>query len=301
MKTLVFDVGGTEIKSALIDEELNITNKKSVPTPLDTFENFTDVIYETYSEYKDEVDGIAISLPGFIDVENGRCNGGGALFYNHNNDVGRKLKERCNCNVILENDGKAAALAEYYHGSLKGCQNGAVFVIGTGVGGGLIIDGKPLRGKHFTAGEFSFLNVNIDDYEGMDNFLAFKCSTTFLLMTYCQRKGIENIDGREFFNRLPNDDIAKEVLDELCKNIAIQIYNLYWLLDVEKAAIGGGISNQEIVCEKINEKFNEIQETGISKYLNAKLPVEIVNCKFNNDANLIGAYVTYKNMIRKED
>lgn len=118
-------------------------------------------------------------------------------------------------------------------------------MIGTGVGGGLIIDGKPLRGKHFTAGEFSFLNTNNDNFDNLGSFIGFNCSATFLLNTYCQRANIDKIDGIEFFKRYPNDEIAQEVLDELCKNIAIQIFNLYWLLDIEKVAIGVALVNKK--------------------------------------------------------
>ena len=112
-----------------------------------------------------------MSLPGFIDVKNGRCNGGGGLFYNHGTQVGKLLEEKCGCKVVLENDGKAAVKAEYYYGSLKGCTNAAVFIIGTGVGGGLIIDGKVVKGRHFTAGEYSFMNLNAYDFSGFNSFV----------------------------------------------------------------------------------------------------------------------------------
>lgn len=294
MKLLAFDVGGTEIKYGVVEDGLTITDKGFVPSPKDTFESFANVIDSVYQQHKDEVEGIAMSLPGFIDVKNGCCNGGGALRYNIGTAVGKLLEEKCGCKVVLENDGKAAVLAEYRYGALQGCDNAAVFVIGTGVGGGLIINKQIVRGRHFTAGEFSFLITDAREFLSETSMLGGNCSTTFLLNTYKTRTGSEElINGREFFARLPEDPIAQEVLDELCENIAKQIYNLYWLLDLEKIAIGGGISRQPILTEKIREKFNEVVEKSFAGQHHFRMDIDIVPCRFSNDANLIGSYINY--------
>ncbi|MBO7677229.1 MAG: ROK family protein [Erysipelotrichaceae bacterium] len=293
MKLLTFDVGGTEIKYAVTDEKMNFTHQGYVPTPMDTFEQFSDIIYDVYSQVKDEVEGIAMSLPGFIDVENGYCSGGGGLKYNHGTYVAKLLSERCGCKVVLENDGKAAVQAEFYRGSLKGCKNAAVFIIGTGVGGGLVIDSKITRGPHFTAGELSYVITQADEYDQRDVTLANSCSTRSLLENYATKTGGEKISGREFFERLPDDPLAQEALDELCLNIAIQIYNLAWILDLEKVAIGGGISRQPIVTEKIKEKFEVVKSNTAVGKLGFPLYAEIVPCTFSNDANLIGSFITY--------
>ena len=294
MKLLTFDVGGTEIKYAVTDEKMNFTHKGYVPTPMDTFEQFADVIFGIYSQYRDEVEGIAMSLPGFIDVKNGRCNGGGGLLYNHGTDVGRLLEEKCGCKVVLENDGKAAVLAEFYQGSLKGCTSGAVYIIGTGIGGGLIIDSKIVRGPHFTAGELSFVITEASRYDQSDATMANVCSTRALLENYAAKKGSEEkISGRQFFELLCEDPLAQEAFDELCLNIAVQIYNLCWILDLEKVAIGGGISRQPIVTEKIREKFEMVKANSAVAHFKIPFDVDIVPCTFSNDANLIGAYITY--------
>ena len=142
MKVMVFDVGGTEIKYSVMDEQLNRADAGSVPTPGDTQEHFLATLEALYRPHAAEVDGIAMSLPGFIDAEHGVVRGGGApsLLYNIGTPVGPRLAQRCGCRVFLENDGKAAAIAELQLGALKGCTNGAVFIIGTGVGGGIIRD-----------------------------------------------------------------------------------------------------------------------------------------------------------------
>ena len=297
MRLLVFDVGGTEIKYAVMDEDTNVFDRGYVPTPMDSWQSFEDTIYGIYEKYQEDVEGIAMSLPGFIDVKKGRVNGGGALAYNHGTDVGPKLMKRCGCKVVLENDGKAAAQAEYYKGALQGCENAAVFVIGTGVGGGLIINHEIVRGPHFTAGEFSFVNTNSDSIDDFGSHVGMNCSTTGLLGMYKDISGFEEaIDGREFFRRLPEDEVAQRVLKKFCHNVAVQIYNLYFLLDIQKIAIGGGISRQPILTETIKEQFVKIttEEGALGKFM-PKYDIEIVQCQFHNDANLIGAFMTYVN------
>ena len=79
MKLMVFDVGGTEIKYSVMDETLVGREKGSVPTPMTDQEDFIETLYALYAPHKDEVEGIAMSLPGFIDSVNGVCLGGGAL------------------------------------------------------------------------------------------------------------------------------------------------------------------------------------------------------------------------------
>ena len=137
MKIMVFDVGGTEIKYSVMDEQMHRTDSGAVPTPQDTQAQFLDAVYRLYAPHKDEVTGIAMALPGFVDNRTGYVSNGGALLYNTATPVGQLLAEKCSCPVILENDGKAAAMAELANGALKGCCNAAVFIIGTGVGGGI--------------------------------------------------------------------------------------------------------------------------------------------------------------------
>ena len=105
MKLMVFDVGGTEIKYSVMDETLERRQSGSVPTPMTSQEDFFDILCELYAPHRDEVEGIAISLPGFIDSENGICRGGGALRYNHGKEIAGPLSARTGCPVHIANDG----------------------------------------------------------------------------------------------------------------------------------------------------------------------------------------------------
>ena len=229
--------------------------------------------------------------------------GGGALSlaYNVGTPVGPRLAEACGCRVWIENDGKAAAIAELERGALKGCRNAAVFIIGTGVGGGLIIDGKLVRGRDCTAGEYSFMNTNADAWSDPSKTMAGQCSTSGLLSGYRARKGLPAdapMDGRIFFEAVhAGETEANEALHSFCRAVAVQIYNLNVLLDLEKVAIGGGISKQPILVETLNEVYEEYILRGhpFSEAQARCLPrPEIVLCRFLSEANQIGAFASYQ-------
>ena len=303
MKVMVFDVGGTGIKYSVMDEELNRTGTGSVPTPSDSQEHFLNTLRDIYLPHRDEVDGIALSLPGFIDAGAGVVRGGGApsLAYNVGTPVGPRLAEACGCRVWIENDGKAAAIAELELGALQGCRNAAVFIIGTGVGGGLIIDGKLVRGRDCTAGEYSFLNTNAEAWKDPSKTMACQCSTSALLNGYRARKNLPEdapVDGRSFFEAVhAGEPAARETLQSFCRYVAVQIYNLTVLLDLEKVAIGGGISSQPILLQTLNEVYEEVILRGhpFGEAAARTLPrPEIVPCSFRNDANQIGAFASYR-------
>ena len=296
MNFLAIDVGGTEIKYAIISDQMELSNKGYVPTPQDTIEHFLDALESIYEPVKDKVLGIAMSLPGFIDTKLGKNNGGGALTYNIGVCIADKVKERLGCTVHLENDAKAAAMAELWKGSLQGVGNAAVFIIGTGVGGGIIVDGKLIRGHTFTAGEFSFINSDIHD-ESPNSMLCNYCGTPSLIQYYKEfSQSHENMDGRELFRRYYDGDVnADKALDKFTRYIALKIFDLGVILNPEKVAIGGGISAQDILIEKIIEQLKAlpINETMFNGADNNPMIPEIVRCKFGNDANLIGAVYSY--------
>ena len=100
MKVMVFDVGGTEIKYSVMDEQMNRFDAGSVPTPQDTQEHFLDTIYALYAPHKDEVDGIAMALPGFVDANTGYVSNGGALLYNTGTQVSPSMRRSAASTVL---------------------------------------------------------------------------------------------------------------------------------------------------------------------------------------------------------
>ena len=304
MKLMVFDVGGTEIKYSVMDESLERRDSGSVPTPMGSQEEFFDVLCGLFAPHASEVEGIAMSLPGFIDSEKGICLGGGALRYNHGKEVAGPLSARLGVPVHIANDGKCAALAELREGALKGCQNASVYIIGTGVGGGLIINGEILNGRHFTAGEYSFMRVTNTDWDNPGTTVGMVCSTIGLLDQNRLYTGFVTdpmIDGRQFFEKVNSGDkMSMQILRKFCRQVAMHIINLTILLDLEKVAIGGGISAQPILLKTIQESLDEIYDNP-GPYFDPALPkTELVLCKYGSEANQVGAYYYYKMAMERE-
>lgn len=298
MKLFVGDIGGTEIKYSVMDLDQTIYVEGAVPTPQDGIEQLLDVMQSLYEKYGGETEGIAISMPGMIDSDRGVCHTGGALAYNQGQPFAQLLSQRCGCPVHIDNDGKCAALAEHASGSLKGCQNGAVFLIGTGVGGGLILHGKLLRGNHFSAGEFSFLNMNVAEWDQLTSMVGYSCATTGLLDMLREELGIpanQPFNGRDAFALINSgNERAGAVLKKFTRLIAFQIYNLQMLLDLERVTIGGGISRQDSLLNAIQDSFTELLETAYPPTRElVSQTVEIVRCRFGNEANQIGAMQSY--------
>ena len=144
MKTyLVIDVGGTNIKYALMKEDLSFVDKGEIETPKTNLDDFVNALVLLYEARKDQVDGMAFSLPGLIDSTKGFMYTGGALsHYLFNVNLVEMMQARTGVPVTIENDGKCAALAELWKGSLKGVDIGMVLTVGTGIGGGLVVGGK---------------------------------------------------------------------------------------------------------------------------------------------------------------
>lgn len=288
MKYLVFDVGGSAIKYSIMTEDAEFLITGKVKTPTDSFDTFRETIGSIYDEYKDDIQGIAMSMPGIIDSDNGYAYTGGFLRYNDKREVVKELQKRCPCDIVIENDGKAAALAEVWKGSLQENTDGIVIILGTGVGGGIIKDRKVHKGKHFMAGEFSYVQSNISEPYNMNGFFGFVGSAIGVVSKIAESKGLkpDELDGIQAFEYIKNNDKeAIEILDKYTKNLAVQIYNLQCLFDPEKICIGGGISAQDILIEYIIKNVKEYYRN-----LNLGLPeAEVVRCKFGNDSNQIGA------------
>lgn len=290
MKKLVFDVGASAIKYAVMDNDANIYEKGKEVTPHESLEQFMTVLKSIYDRYQNDIDGIAMSLPGTIDSSIGQIYAPGGLTYNENINLTNEIHQFTSLPVYLENDGKSAALAEAWKGHLKDCQDGIVIVLGSGIGGGIIKDGKLWKGHHLFAGEFSY--VFQGETGSFRDVWAMKGSTTALLMEVAQRKNIDmnTLNGLKVFEMIEQkDQDACEALEVIAKNIAVGIFNLQCILDPQKVLIGGGISQQPILIEKINEAIAKIYQTIPFDIPHANIEA----CLYYNDSNLIGALYNF--------
>lgn len=295
MKYLVIDNGGTYIKYAVMNEASEILEKGKEPAPASssTAEDYFKILDNIILPRKEEVNGIAFSTPGRVDVYTGMLNTSGAMFYLTGKNLVNEIKERYGLTATIENDAKCAAMAELWSGSLHGVNNGAVIVFGTGVGMGLILDGKLYRGSNFTAGEVSFVITEPSKPTEFTSYLGASCSTSSLCKAYAAAigKNSKEVDGIQFFQAIKEKDLqAIKVFEWFTKNIAINIYNFQTILDLEVITLGGGISQQAILLEEVQKQLDLLfMENPFAKYGLAVKKPKIVECKYYNDSNLIGA------------
>lgn len=294
MRIFTIDIGGSSIKYALLDENQNKLIEGKIKTPAswsvnpDGSKYTIDDLYQALdSIICKDIDGIAISMPGIIDSENGIALTGGSLNYIDHEPIEKKLSEKYQVPVWIGNDAKCAGIAEVGYGVLQDVDDSIAIILGTGIGGCLIKDKKIHNGKRFAAGEVSCLytgNTYPADYKEMWAFKSGKDGLLRLVQKYL--KTDQNMTGEEIFELANNgNEKVLAALDEFSFYIAEQLYNLQVIFDPQKIAIGGGISAQSLLIEKINEQYLKLFIPVFPVR-----PVEIVACKFRNDANLIGAY-----------
>jgi len=288
-KCLCIDVGGTAIKHGIIDSGLELSEKGEVPTPYEGVEAYLDVLEQIYRQAEGKVQGIAMSVPGVIDSENGICVSGGNLRFIENFNLASELGKRAKVPVSVMNDAKSAAMAEARWGALSGFRDGIVIVLGTGIGGALIKDGKVHFGKNFAAGEFSFIALG-ENMDSMENTWAGRAGNPRLRALVANAKGIEDpeeINGYDVFRWAEEGDgLVLMALEQFTRGIAHMIINLQAIYDPDRFVIGGGISRQPLLLKYIHKNLDYF-------YTQFKWPGEkadVTTCKFFNDANLIGAY-----------
>lgn len=292
---LVFDIGGTNLKYALIDEKNNLYYKGFKPTVSKDLSGFLNEIYSICDQYRGNYNGIAISCPGKVDVQNKIIYHGGALPFLDGLNIQEKIGQRYHVPVSVENDGKCAALAEQQYGVLRKTENGAVLVLGTGVGGGIVINHHLLHGSHYQAGEVSFMKMQIGQNESKYNF-GFIGSATEMIKKVNQVCNHSNLtDGLAAFEAINAHDLnATRIFEDYCQNIAYLIVNIQAIVDLEKIAIGGGISAQPIVVETIKSKYQTIYNED--QLLKTTLtPPIIERTRYGNEANLYGALAALLN------
>lgn len=285
---LVFDVGGTNLKFALFGNS-KLKEKKKLPISYGIKE-FKTQLKQVINSYGGKIDGIAFSIPGKVNSRTSIIDFGGNLSFLDGVDMKKLLEISDNFPFIIENDAKCAALAEHYQGALQNFNNGTVLVLGTSVGGGLIVNGKLLQGQHFQAGEVSFMTTTSNPC-GMDQAYGSAGSAVQMIIQVNQVLGNgKSTDGEKAFKAInAHNEKSWRIFQRYCCQIASMIMNIHALLDMEIFAIGGGISAQPILIEEINHQYDEILNRMPITKKTLSRPI-ITQARFNNDANLYGAF-----------
>ncbi|MCM1264776.1 MAG: ROK family protein [Candidatus Gastranaerophilales bacterium] len=153
-KALAFDIGGTKIYYTLVDETGNVCGEVEKNSTPKTIDGIVNILKTAINKYEQEVDIIAIATAGAVNKENTNViSSTGNLVENYRDIPFQELSVK---KVFMENDANAAAWAEHVVGSSKNCDNSVMLTLGTGVGGGIIIDNKLFKGKSGAAGEMHF-------------------------------------------------------------------------------------------------------------------------------------------------
>ena len=301
---LLIDIGGTFIKYSLADEQARKISGGKVPTPLTNMDDLLAVIKGFAAPLQGQFVGCAISMPGRIDTKHGIAHTGGVLSsFMWEQPFAAQMEELLGVPVTIANDGKCAAAAEGWTGALAGVENGLVLVLGTGIGGGILLNGKVLMGAHAAAGEVSGLVTDVarmepDDFNltRVEKFAeaplwAGLASATGLILEYARQKKLSLQGplptGEEIFAAYnAGEPEAQKALKIFARRVAVGILSLQNVLDVEKVAIGGGISAADALLPAIQAELDWLFERCT---VMPTVKPELVRCRYGNDANLIGA------------
>ena len=252
----------------------------------------------------DDVESIGIGVPGAVNPETGVIEYSANLFF-HNWSIVEMMEERLNTKVKIENDANAAALGEYLAGSAKGAKNAIAITLGTGVGGGIIIDGKIYSGSNFAGAELGHMVIVKGGKEcacgrqgcweayasatGLINLTKEKILTEkpeFSYMLKLCDDDISNVSGKTAFDAMAaGDPIAKQVVEEYISYLATGVVNIINIFQPDVLCVGGGVSNQG---ENLLAPLRAIVERERYTKHNDKQTV-ICRCSLGNDAGIIGA------------
>ncbi|MFQ7323828.1 ROK family protein [Streptococcus oralis] len=296
---LAFDIGGTFIKYALVDEAYQVSDSSKVPTPA-TIEEFWEALERVICLFQNRITGIAISCPGEINSRLGFVFKGGLIPYLRNIPLASRLNKTFQVPVTVLNDGDAAGLAEARIGNLQDCDCGATFVLGTGVGLALTSNGSlistwnlkgylrwPSLGEKQVTPEQKQYQTEILRH-GISSLVQNLGSAVNFVANASQLLELPEEDGVQVFEVLEagHHEELQDLFASYCREIAILIYNLQSLVRLEKVTIGGGISSQSLLLEEINHQYKSLMEESGEQRFSL---VEIQAARYHNSSNLLGA------------
>ena len=295
------DLGGTHLRAATVDQKGRIHSRFKQNTPQVKDANaIDDAIVVAVHEFQKLADISAVSLvvPGTVKVEEGAVVKAPNLPGLDGYRLADALSSRLDLPAILENDANAAAVGEMWQGAAVGCKSIICLTLGTGVGGGIILDGKLWRGVDGAAAEIGHMCV--DPFGGV----ACTCGSRGCLEVFASATAIVRmtreasprypdsvLQGREdrtaemiFDAGKAGDELALEIFRRMGMYLGIGLANLINILNPEMIVIGGGVVNAWALFEK--HMHQQVEERAFPS-LAAR--VKIVRAKCGDDAGLLGA------------
>lgn len=283
---LVFDFGGTTVKYGIFANN-ELAEIKHFSTPL-SWEEAKKIMDGIKAEYETtyQLSGMAFSFPGCVDNQNGEILGVSAIQYIHHFPIKKDLEAHYSLPVSIENDANCAALAECWKGAAKGKENVLFVIVGTGIGGGVIVNGKLQTGAHLFGGELGFAILG-EEADGTPISLSRYGTAVHMATRYCKRKRVEKgtFSGKDIFELAERGDVlAVEEVELFYKYLSRGLYNMQMSIDPEMIIIGGGISANPAIVQKLEDRTNELISAEIKDFT-----TKIVPCLYQNNANLLGA------------
>lgn len=251
---LSIDIGGTFVKMGIVDANGIIHARHEAELCFDQYKTpiLTTVINEAHFFLQNSgasISGIGVSATGQIDMNKGSVIGTtGKIPHYEGTDIREEMERAFGVPVFVMNDANAAILGEFYVGRAKGMQHVVMLTLGTGVGGGVIVDGRLLTGARGIAGELGRMSLyreNQSDAEGRCGYFEEYAATTALIR-HAHRKTGFLLNGQEIFERIQTGDVTlKAILDQWIEDIATGIASLIHIFNPQIVLIGGGVSTQE--------------------------------------------------------
>lgn len=298
------DAGGTKVAYGLFDREGRLLDKYQHLTDIQAdgpafSEQLIETINKILKEYEttlDEVYGVGICMPSYIRFESGYIHMTSAMVNIKDFAMRDYLEERLGVKVILDNDSNAAALAEYRRGAGRGCEHMVYMAVSTGIGSGIIINGNLFRGSYGWAGESGHMLDTPDAgiMCGCGNYGCFMSQISGRNLP--KRLAIRMMEGKESLlsreEKLngeallkayeAGDELAKEEIEHMAHHLAVCVYNVYQLLNINVFVFGGGLTNLgDVLFGRVREEFD--------RYDHIKMPVEFRFAQLKSDFGIIGA------------
>lgn len=312
MYTIGIDLGGTNIVAGVLNENQDIISKASIKTnlPRGSNEIISDLgkaVFEALEKSgvsKEQIKYVGVGTPGAVDTNAGIVEYSCNLNF-HNLPMAAELEKILNIPVYIENDANCAALGEQVKGAGKGASSFVAVTLGTGIGCGIVIDGKLVSGVNGTAGEVGHMSINPNGVkctcQRLGCFEAYASATALISQTKAALNGdiekrsiiwdligedLDKISGKTAFDaKDKGDKLAEKIIDNYIGYLACGITNIVNIFQPEILCIGGGLCNQG---DSLIEPLKEIVYKERYSIYSSK-QTKIVRATLGNDAGVIGA------------
>lgn len=289
MLAIGIDLGGTKTNFGLVriqNKKFEIIKKKTITSPQEEKKLVSVVLENVQTIINRKVEKIGLSLAGQINFETQKSISSPNIPVLEKISFRKILKKEFGLPVYIENDANAFALAESVFGAACGKERVVGLTLGTGIGGGVIIDGKVYHGAHTSASELGHMIIAADGRKcpcGHQGCLEAYTSATAVVKEYERRTGFKKDAYSIQKEAQDNLGPAKSVLEEAARYLSVGLVNIINIFEPEVIVLGGGFARANELINPAVQKTKKITPGCLGKY------IEITRAKLGIDAGMIGA------------